>query len=142
MAAAPPTFRLKNGRVPAWMSTKPGGVPDVPAMPANLVPIADAEHGDEGLKAQEAEELRQHMEAIRSRLKLEKEFEGIDPFAIKDDDIETAMELGVLPLPVHPPSPLLPFLPFMSSIPFGRQSACFKVKGLMRGPESFTMIIN
>jgi len=78
----------------------------MPAMPANLVPIGSA--GDDGLGSaadaesaqQQAEELRLHMETIRSRLKLERDFEGIDPFSIGDSegDVERAMEMGVLPL--------------------------------------------
>jgi hypothetical protein len=102
-------FRLKNGKVPAWMSTKPGSAgAAMPAMPANLVPIGSA--GDDGLGSaadaesaqQQAEELRLHMETIRSRLKLERDFEGIDPFSIGDSegDVERAMEMGVLPLQV------------------------------------------
>jgi len=74
----------------------------MPPMPANLVPMVDDTSNTKGaeLQAQEAEVLRDHMESIRNRLKLEREFEGIDPFAIADDDIERAMELGVLPVPM------------------------------------------
>mmetsp|Transcript_43075 Transcript_43075/g.107865 ORF Transcript_43075/g.107865 Transcript_43075/m.107865 type:complete len:393 (-) Transcript_43075:453-1631(-) len=102
-SAAPSSYRLKNGRVPSWMSTKPGAAaPAMPPMPANLVPMVDDTSNTKGaeLQAQEAEVLRDHMESIRNRLKLEREFEGIDPFAIADDDIERAMELGVLPVPM------------------------------------------
>jgi inosine-uridine nucleoside N-ribohydrolase len=42
------SFRLKSGKLPAWMSTKPGYAgAAMPPMPANLVPTGSA--GDDGL---------------------------------------------------------------------------------------------